>query len=200
MQRLRCTAVLSMVAVVLMVSADAQTARKKPVKKALTPAVASKRSKSKTSRVASRHSRSGIGQHEQVSSGTSRVRARRVVITRKKINGRWVRVTRVVRSELNSTYQPHPDPDRYKEIQQALAANGYFKGEPNGQWESDSVAALKQFQTDKNIPNDGKISALSLIGLGLGPRHDPAVPPVTPAPSTADSAAIAPEPAPPASN
>jgi hypothetical protein len=69
-------------------------------------------------------------------------------------------------------YQLHPDPERYQEIQKALAARGYFKGEVNGVWGPDSVEALQRFQTDNKLPNDGKINSLSLIGLGLGPKHD----------------------------
>ena len=70
------------------------------------------------------------------------------------------------------SYQLHPDPERYQEIQKALADRGYFKGEVNGQWGDDSVDALKRFQTDQKLPNDGKINSLSLIGLGLGPKHN----------------------------
>jgi hypothetical protein len=82
------------------------------------------------------------------------------------------------------TYQLHPDPDRYQVIQQALAERGYFKGESNGAWGDDSGDALRRFQADQKIENDGKIDALSLIALGLGPRHDgttAAVPRVAPA-------------------
>ncbi len=67
--------------------------------------------------------------------------------------------------------QAAPSPERYQEIQQALASRGFYKGEVNGTWGPDSVDALKQFQTAQNLPNDGKISSLSLIGLGLGPSH-----------------------------
>jgi peptidoglycan hydrolase-like protein with peptidoglycan-binding domain len=70
--------------------------------------------------------------------------------------------------------QVHPDPERYKEIQQALADKGYFKGDVNGQWGDDSVSAMKQFQADQKLPDDGKISAPALIGLGLGPKHEAA--------------------------
>lgn len=69
-------------------------------------------------------------------------------------------------------YQLHPDPSRYAEIQKALADRGYFKGEVNGQWNDDSVDALKRFQADQKLDGDGKIDALTLIGLGLGPKHD----------------------------
>ncbi|HEY7211640.1 MAG TPA: peptidoglycan-binding domain-containing protein [Bryobacteraceae bacterium] len=70
------------------------------------------------------------------------------------------------------SYQLHPDPDRYRQIQQALADRGYFKGQPDGNWTDDSTDALKRFQTDQKLEPDGKISALTLTGLGLGPRHD----------------------------
>jgi Putative peptidoglycan binding domain len=72
------------------------------------------------------------------------------------------------------SFQTHPDEDRYRQIQQALADKGYFKGEVNGQWGQDSVEALQKFQLDNKFPDiysDGKINALSLNGLGLGPKH-----------------------------
>jgi hypothetical protein len=83
-------------------------------------------------------------------------------------------------------YQLHPDPTRYAEIQKALADRGYFKGEVNGQWNDDSVDALKRFQADQKLEPDGKINSLSLIGLGLGPKHDVSfAPPHATSPSSA---------------
>ena len=73
---------------------------------------------------------------------------------------------RVVRS-----YQQAPTADRYREIQQALISKGYLQGEPTGQWGPDSMEALRRFQTDQNLTADGKIGALSLIALGLGPKR-----------------------------
>ena len=71
------------------------------------------------------------------------------------------------------SYQQHPDPERYQQIQQALASRGYFKGPVNGVWGDDSVDALRRFQTDQKIAdNEGKINALSLNALGLGAKHD----------------------------
>ncbi len=75
-------------------------------------------------------------------------------------------VRRPVRS-----YQQAPTPERYQEIQQALAKKGYFQGEANGQWGSDSLDALKRFQADQNLVPDGKLNSLSLIALGLGPKR-----------------------------
>ena len=71
-------------------------------------------------------------------------------------------------------YQLHPDTERYQEIQKALADRGYFKGEAKGQWGEDSIDALRRFQTDQRLQDDGKINALSLSALGLGPKHDTA--------------------------
>ncbi len=93
------------------------------------------------------------------------------------------------------SYQLHPDPERYQQIQQALADRGYFKGTVNGQWSDDSVDALKRFQTDQKLDADGKINALSLTGLGLGPRHDGSTAGTVPLSAT-DSALAPPDPTP----
>lgn len=69
-----------------------------------------------------------------------------------------------------------PTPDRYKEIQQALVDKGYLKSEPTGVWDADSAAAMTQFQNDQKLSPTGKLSAASLIALGLGPKTAP-VPP-----------------------
>jgi len=66
--------------------------------------------------------------------------------------------------------QQVPTPDRYKEIQQALVDKGYLKGEPSGVWDADSEAAMARFQTDQKLTATGKITAPSLIGLGLGAK------------------------------
>jgi peptidoglycan hydrolase-like protein with peptidoglycan-binding domain len=67
--------------------------------------------------------------------------------------------------------QQQPSLDRYKEIQQALVDKGYFRGTADGAWNGESVDALKRFQKDQNLDPDGKIGALSLMALGLGPKH-----------------------------
>jgi peptidoglycan hydrolase-like protein with peptidoglycan-binding domain len=63
-----------------------------------------------------------------------------------------------------------PTPERYREIQQALVDKGYLKSEPDGVWDTQSTDALRQFQTDQKLTPTGKITAASLIGLGLGPK------------------------------
>lgn len=69
------------------------------------------------------------------------------------------------------SYQQAPTPERYKDIQQALVSKGYFHGEPNGEWGPDSADALKRFQAEQNLTPDGKLTSLSLIALGLGPKR-----------------------------
>lgn len=58
------------------------------------------------------------------------------------------------------------------EIQQALAEKGFYEGPVDGKWTAECVAALKQFQADQNLSPDGKLGALSIIALGLGPKRD----------------------------
>jgi hypothetical protein len=67
--------------------------------------------------------------------------------------------------------QQQPTAERYKEIQEALSSRGYFSGPVDGTWGMDSSDALRRFQHDQNLPEDGKIGSLSLIALGLGPRR-----------------------------
>jgi hypothetical protein len=73
--------------------------------------------------------------------------------------------------------QLQPTPERYREIQQALLAKGYLQPEQaTGTWDQNSASALKQFQTAQNIDASGKINSLSLIALGLGPKHEDTLP------------------------
>jgi len=66
--------------------------------------------------------------------------------------------------------QQHPTSDRYLEIEQALVERGYLE-QADGTWSAESVAALKKFQQDQELTADGKLGALSLTALGLGPRR-----------------------------
>jgi hypothetical protein len=78
--------------------------------------------------------------------------------------------------------QTQPTPERYHEIQDALVAKGYLKPEQaNGAWDQNSIDAMKRFQAEQKLDASGKITSMSLIALGLGPKHD-ATPPPPPAP------------------
>jgi hypothetical protein len=69
--------------------------------------------------------------------------------------------------------QATPSSDRYRAIQNALVAKGYLPAEAvTGAWDQASADALKKFQSGQNLDSTGKINSLSLIALGLGPRHD----------------------------
>jgi peptidoglycan hydrolase-like protein with peptidoglycan-binding domain len=80
---------------------------------------------------------------------------------------------------VRSRSQMAPTKERYKQIQDALASKGYLaRAEATGQWTDASISALKRFQANQNLEATGKINSLSLIALGLGPKHE------TPAPRT----------------
>jgi hypothetical protein len=79
--------------------------------------------------------------------------------------------------------QMSPTPDRYREIQGALASKGFLKPEDaTGTWNQTSSDAMKKFQAEQNLDSNGKINSLSLIALGLGPHRDPAPPKTPPQP------------------
>jgi len=61
-----------------------------------------------------------------------------------------------------------PSNDRYREIQEALAAKGYLATPPTGQWDQDSQDAMRRFQADQKLDSSGKLTARSIIALGLG--------------------------------
>jgi len=77
--------------------------------------------------------------------------------------------------------QTLPSPDRYREIQSALATRGYLAPEnATGTWNQASIDALKRFQLEQNLESSGKINSLSLIALGLGPKREAVVMPPKP--------------------
>jgi hypothetical protein len=47
-------------------------------------------------------------------------------------------------------------------------------------WDSESADAMKRYQTDEKQDPSGKITAASLIGLGLGPKTASYTPPPAP--------------------
>lgn len=61
-----------------------------------------------------------------------------------------------------------PTPDRVTDIQTALARGGYYKGEPNGKMDADTVDAVQRFQSANGLDTNGKLDALTLQKLGLG--------------------------------
>ena len=64
--------------------------------------------------------------------------------------------------------QKAPTPERISEIQSSLARGGYYQGEPNGKWDSNTVAAMQKFQSANGLDPSGRLDATSLQKLGLG--------------------------------
>jgi peptidoglycan hydrolase-like protein with peptidoglycan-binding domain len=56
---------------------------------------------------------------------------------------------------------------RVIEIQTALAAAGYYKAAPTGQWDEPTTKAMSSYQQDNGFKTTGKPDALSLKKLGL---------------------------------
>jgi len=80
------------------------------------------------------------------------------------------------------TRQTQPTPERYREIQNALAAKGYLHPEQvSGSWDQNSVEAMKKFQAEQKLDASGKVNSMSLIALGLGPKHESTALPPPPA-------------------
>ena len=92
-------------------------------------------------------------------------------------------------------------PDRVKEIQQALVKAGVLHQEPNGQWDTATRDAMRQYQEQNGFSPTGLPEAKPLLKLGLGPHPfplelEPLLP--TTASSQSNSEASADPPSPPA--
>lgn len=76
--------------------------------------------------------------------------------------------TRRRRRSRRQSYQKAPTPERISEIQSALARGGYYQGDANGKWDSNTVDSLQKFQTANGLEPSGKLDALTLQKMGLG--------------------------------
>lgn len=85
------------------------------------------------------------------------------------VSSKKKKTTRKGRSVANrQPTQKAPTADRISEIQSALARTGYYKGDPNGKMDPDTIDALQKFQSTNGLEATGKLDALSLQKLGLG--------------------------------
>jgi len=64
--------------------------------------------------------------------------------------------------------QTAPTAARISQIQSALAAQGAYKGQPNGKWDNATIQAMKDYQAGHGLTATGKLDALTLQRLGLG--------------------------------
>ncbi len=62
-------------------------------------------------------------------------------------------------------------PERATQIQQALIREHYLTGDPSGQWDTATQAAMVKFQADNGWQTKLAPDSRALIKLGLGPDH-----------------------------
>ena len=63
------------------------------------------------------------------------------------------------------------DSGRATEIQAALIREHYLDGEPTGQWDATTEAAMRKMQADNGWQTKITPDSRALIKLGLGPNH-----------------------------
>ncbi len=61
--------------------------------------------------------------------------------------------------------------DRTREIQAALIKQNYLTGEPTGEWDARTQAALVRYQSDNGWQTKVVPDSRALIKLGLGPNY-----------------------------
>jgi peptidoglycan hydrolase-like protein with peptidoglycan-binding domain len=61
--------------------------------------------------------------------------------------------------------------ERAAAIQEALIRENYLSGEPNGQWDARTQAAMARYQTDHGWQSKVTPDSRALIKLGLGPDY-----------------------------
>jgi hypothetical protein len=64
------------------------------------------------------------------------------------------------------------DPQRARDIQEALVRSHYLSGEPTGTWDATSQQAMEKFQADNGWQSKSVPDSRALIKLGLGPDHE----------------------------
>lgn len=69
--------------------------------------------------------------------------------------------------------------DRTREIQSALAREGYFDGEPTGEMDQQTKASLQKYQADNGWQTKIIPDSRALIKLGLGPDQSNVINPAT---------------------
>lgn len=67
------------------------------------------------------------------------------------------------------------DSDRVTQIQQALVREHYLTTEPNGDWDSTTVAAMQKYQADHGWQTKLMPDSRALKSLGLGPDYSGAL-------------------------
>lgn len=81
------------------------------------------------------------------------------------------------------------EPDRAREIQEALIREHYLTAPASGEWDSTTEAAMQKYQADHGWQTKLTPDSRALIKLGLGPKNDGVQPVAAPIASPADSGA-----------
>jgi hypothetical protein len=63
------------------------------------------------------------------------------------------------------------DGERARQIQEALVREHYMSGQPSGNWDAETQAAIRRFQADQGWQSKTVPDSRALIRLGLGPDH-----------------------------
>ena len=147
------------------------------------------RGKPSRGRVA-RSERSGRGQKKlsrrerrELARNNGRGLVRERVVVRGRHGRRLVRYRYVRRAEPETTAAaPRPAPprptgggiptERVTEIQNALIKAGYMEGPASGQYDDDTIQAMKQFQSANRLSGSGMPSASTLKKLGVPKRSN----------------------------
>ena len=147
------------------------------------------RGKPSRGRVA-RSERNGRGQkklsrreRKELARGNGRGLVRERVVVRGRHGRRLVRYRYVRRAEPETTAAaPRPAPprttgsgipsERVTEIQNALIKAGYMEGPASGQYDDDTIQAMKQFQSANRLSGSGMPSASTLKKLGVAKRSN----------------------------
>jgi peptidoglycan hydrolase-like protein with peptidoglycan-binding domain len=87
-------------------------------------------------------------------------------------------------ASLRNKGQKAPTSDRITEIQQALAKDGSFSGDPSGKWDGSTTDAMRKFQQSHGLNPSGKLDAKTLQQLGLGSQTAGVAPPLPPVSSS----------------
>jgi hypothetical protein len=84
--------------------------------------------------------------------------------------------SKTAKKKTTSSHQIHGqreiDPDRAREIQNALIREHYLSGSPSGKWDAESQAAMTKYQADQGWQTKLTPDSRALIKLGLGPSQD----------------------------
>ncbi|MEO8026429.1 MAG: peptidoglycan-binding domain-containing protein [Bryobacteraceae bacterium] len=92
-------------------------------------------------------------------------------LSRASASSKRVTVSKRISKTTARSSQRQPTSERYQEIQRALSERGYYQGDVSGNWGPESIEALRKFQRDQKLADDGKLSSKSIIALGLGPQR-----------------------------